>query len=127
MFLGIDAAADNAVISLFSTSAVMYVLCSFAMVPCPMPIIIIREVKYIAKIMAKPKDNQNQIERLMLGIITYFLIIRKPDKIFFTLRVINNHDEAYNGDRHRLFWMICFVERTLMRVDQCHGIRLTEK
>jgi hypothetical protein len=32
----------------------------------------VRDIKYIAKIMATINDNQNQIERFMFGIITYF-------------------------------------------------------
>ena len=49
------------------------------------------------------KDNQNQKERLMLGIITYFLLIRKQDKIFFIWRVAGTHDEACNDGMHRRF------------------------
>jgi hypothetical protein len=48
---------------------------------------ITRDAKYIAMIIAMQKHNQNQIVRLMLGIIPYFLRIRKrKDDIFYIAR-----------------------------------------
>ena len=84
VFFGNATAADNAVISLFSISAIICVLCNRAGAPIPIATIIIRDAKYIAKIIAMPKHNQNQNERFIFGIIAHFLRIKKGRKIFFT-------------------------------------------
>ena len=72
VFGAMAAAAARADRSLSLTSADIEMLRTRDNGPCPIPIMAIRTEKYIASATAITKHNQNQTERFMGTIVSYF-------------------------------------------------------